>query len=410
MGRLPAPKAWISMALAPFGARLQAMPGWGVRVWMTRSRRSPSPAGTWRTNWPTSGCRRISAPISARGGRFGLWKASNWCTLSLSAATPRIQWVPKQMPTSGMPRQARSTALTRLLRASLRTKARGRWLPVRTTGLPRSASRKPRQEAVKAMVSVPWMMTKPSNSWAEARTREASIRMCSGSRQEESWLKGTSTDSLAIWPSSGTCSSRWSRNRPGARAAGSPLGIMPRVPPVWRRRIVRMRGVYRLGAVPRPPAGPDPVDWNLCMRRIPRYFQMIAGRYLRRLLRKRLSGHQLQAAVETALATLPIQEKLLVREGALRSESLNRQLAWAMAFVAGAVNAGGFLAVSHYTSHVTGVVSSMADELADGDLATALAALAMMLSFLAGAFFCTTLISFGQRRRMRSRYALTLVI
>jgi uncharacterized membrane protein YoaK (UPF0700 family) len=137
---------------------------------------------------------------------------------------------------------------------------------------------------------------------------------------------------------------------------------------------------------------------------------MIAGRYLRRLLKKRLSGQQLQAAVETALATLPIQEKLLVREGALRSESLNRQLAWAMAFVAGAVNAGGFLAVSHYTSHVTGVVSSMADELADGDLATALAALAMMLSFLAGAFFCTTLISFGQRRRMRSRYALTLVI
>ncbi|WP_243322675.1 MULTISPECIES: YoaK family protein [Geothrix] len=145
------------------------------------------------------------------------------------------------------------------------------------------------------------------------------------------------------------------------------------------------------------------------MRRIPRYLQLIAGRYLRRLLRGRLSGRQLQTAVETAIATLPIQEKLLVREGALRSETLNRQLAWAMAFIAGAVNAGGFLAVSHYTSHVTGVVSSMADELADGDLATALAALAMMLSFLAGAFVCTTLISFGQRRRMRSRYALTLV-
>ena len=145
------------------------------------------------------------------------------------------------------------------------------------------------------------------------------------------------------------------------------------------------------------------------MRRIPRYLQLIAGRYLRRLLGARLSGHQLQSAVETALATLPIQEKLLVREGALRSENLNRQLAWAMAFVAGAVNAGGFLAVGHYTSHVTGVASSLADELADGDLTTALAALAMMLSFLAGAFVCTTLISFGQRRRMRSRYAATLV-
>jgi uncharacterized membrane protein YoaK (UPF0700 family) len=144
------------------------------------------------------------------------------------------------------------------------------------------------------------------------------------------------------------------------------------------------------------------------MRRIPRAIQLIVARYLRRLLRNRLDGQQLQAAVDRAIATLPIQEKLLVREGTLRSEALNRQLAWAMAFVAGAVNAGGFLAVGHYTSHMTGVVSSMADELAGGDLTTALAAMAMMLSFMGGAFACTTLISFGQRRRMRSRYALTL--
>jgi uncharacterized membrane protein YoaK (UPF0700 family) len=146
------------------------------------------------------------------------------------------------------------------------------------------------------------------------------------------------------------------------------------------------------------------------MRRIPRTIQVIVARYLRRLLRKRLDGQQLQAVVDRAMATLPIQEKLLVREGALRSEGLNRQLAWAMAFVAGAVNAGGYLAVSHYTSHMTGVVSAMADEVAEGDLVTAGAALAMMLSFLAGAFVCTSLISFGQRRRMRSRYALTLVL
>lgn len=146
------------------------------------------------------------------------------------------------------------------------------------------------------------------------------------------------------------------------------------------------------------------------MRRIPRYLRVITSRYLGRLLRGRLEGNQLQAAVEATLATLPFQEKLLVREGALRSEALNRQLAWAMAFVAGAVNAGGFLAVGHYTSHMTGVASTMADMVALGDLETALAALSMMLSFMAGAFLCTTLISLGQRRRMRSRYALTLVL
>ncbi len=146
------------------------------------------------------------------------------------------------------------------------------------------------------------------------------------------------------------------------------------------------------------------------MRRIPRYLRVITSRYLGRLLRGRLEGKQLQAAVEATLATLPFQEKLLVREGALRSDSLNRQLAWAMAFVAGAVNAGGFLAVGHYTSHMTGVASTLADMVALGDLETALAALAMMLSFMGGAFLCTTLISFGQRRRMRSRYALTLLL
>ena len=146
------------------------------------------------------------------------------------------------------------------------------------------------------------------------------------------------------------------------------------------------------------------------MRRIPRYLRAITSRYLGRLLKGRMDGLQLQAAVEATLATLPFQEKLLVREGALRSESLNRQLAWAMAFVAGAVNAGGFLAVGHYTSHMTGTTSTLADMVALGDFETALAALAMMLSFIAGAFLCTTLISLGQRRRMRSRYALTLLL
>lgn len=146
------------------------------------------------------------------------------------------------------------------------------------------------------------------------------------------------------------------------------------------------------------------------MRRIPRYLRVITSRYLGRLLKGRLEGIQLQAAVEATLATLPFQEKLLVREGALRSDGLNRQLAWAMAFVAGAVNAGGFLAVGHYTSHMTGTTSTLADMVALGDFETALAALAMMLSFMAGAFLCATLISLGQRRRMRSRYALTLVL
>jgi uncharacterized membrane protein YoaK (UPF0700 family) len=59
---------------------------------------------------------------------------------------------------------------------------------------------------------------------------------------------------------------------------------------------------------------------------------------------------------------------------------------------------------------MTGVVSNMADKLAYGDITMAIAALAMMLSFLGGAFVCTSLISYGQRHRMRGRYAFTLVV
>ena len=50
--------------------------------------------------------------------------------------------------------------------------------------------------------------------------------------------------------------------------------------------------------------------------------------------------------------------------GSKRTDSANRHLARYLAFVAGAANAGGFLAVRQYTSHMSGIVSAMADGLA----------------------------------------------
>ena len=50
--------------------------------------------------------------------------------------------------------------------------------------------------------------------------------------------------------------------------------------------------------------------------------------------------------------------------GRERTQNANQQLARHLTFVAGAVNAGGFLAVRQYSSHVTGIVSAMADNLA----------------------------------------------
>jgi uncharacterized membrane protein YoaK (UPF0700 family) len=93
-----------------------------------------------------------------------------------------------------------------------------------------------------------------------------------------------------------------------------------------------------------------------------------------------------------------------------RTPQSNVRLGAALAFVAGATNAGGFLAVGQYTSHMTGIVSSMADNLALGQLRLALAGLAALATFIAGAMTTAVLVNWGRRTRLRSRYALPLLL
>lgn len=95
---------------------------------------------------------------------------------------------------------------------------------------------------------------------------------------------------------------------------------------------------------------------------------------------------------------------------ARRSPRTNLRLGAALAFVAGAANAGGFLAVGQYTSHMTGIVSSMADNLALGEITMALAGLAALGAFLAGAVTTAILVNWGRRMRLRSLYALPLLL
>lgn len=96
--------------------------------------------------------------------------------------------------------------------------------------------------------------------------------------------------------------------------------------------------------------------------------------------------------------------------GRTRTRRANRQLGGALAFIAGATNAGGFLAVRQYTSHMTGIVSSMADDLAVGERAVVLAGLGAVLSFLLGAATCAVLVNHARRRQMHSEYALPLLL
>jgi uncharacterized membrane protein YoaK (UPF0700 family) len=76
-----------------------------------------------------------------------------------------------------------------------------------------------------------------------------------------------------------------------------------------------------------------------------------------------------------------------------RTDDANRRLGQALAFVAGAANAGGFLAVGQYTSHMTGIVSAMADNLALGNVTLVVAGLSSLLAFTTGAATSAMLIN-----------------
>ncbi|MGF6742449.1 YoaK family protein [Paraburkholderia atlantica] len=93
-----------------------------------------------------------------------------------------------------------------------------------------------------------------------------------------------------------------------------------------------------------------------------------------------------------------------------RSTSANRQLGFSLAFVAGATNAGGFLAVRQYTSHMSGIVSAIADQAALGDLRLVLAGIGSLASFLVGAGCSAVLVNWGRRRSLQSQYVLPLVV
>ncbi len=93
-----------------------------------------------------------------------------------------------------------------------------------------------------------------------------------------------------------------------------------------------------------------------------------------------------------------------------RTVSANRQLGVLLAFVAGAINAGGFLAVQQYTSHVTGMLSAMADNLVLGHLGLVLDGAVAVLSFLLGAMCCAMLVNLARRRAIASEYALPLLL
>jgi uncharacterized membrane protein YoaK (UPF0700 family) len=106
---------------------------------------------------------------------------------------------------------------------------------------------------------------------------------------------------------------------------------------------------------------------------------------------------------------MPIQFIQLLTS-AQRSHKTNIQLGAYMAFVAGAVNAGGFLAIARYTSHMSGIISAIGDDLALNDFISVLGGISLLFSFLSGAATTAIIVNWGHRRKIHSEFALPLLV
>ena len=96
--------------------------------------------------------------------------------------------------------------------------------------------------------------------------------------------------------------------------------------------------------------------------------------------------------------------------GLERSIKADIHLGLSLAFIAGAVNAGCFVAINQYTSHMTGIVSSIADGLVLGDIAFALAGFGSLVCFIAGATITEFMVNWARARQLQSEYALPLIL
>ena len=96
--------------------------------------------------------------------------------------------------------------------------------------------------------------------------------------------------------------------------------------------------------------------------------------------------------------------------GSHRTSATNRALGYLMAFNAGAINAGGFMVLNLYTSHMTGFMSMLADHVVLGNTALVLAALGALLAFTAGAAVSAMLVNGARLLGLRSTYALPLLL
>lgn len=95
--------------------------------------------------------------------------------------------------------------------------------------------------------------------------------------------------------------------------------------------------------------------------------------------------------------------------GRNRTRIANRHLAFVLSAIAGAINAGGFLVVGQFTSHMSGILSQMAEDMAIGAVGLLMVGTTSMFFFISGAACSAVLVNWARKRRMEAEYAMPLI-
>ncbi|MGR3721958.1 YoaK family protein [Abyssibius alkaniclasticus] len=91
-----------------------------------------------------------------------------------------------------------------------------------------------------------------------------------------------------------------------------------------------------------------------------------------------------------------------------RTPRSDRRLAYILACIAGAVNAGGFLLLGQYTSHMTGYMSQIADQIVLQNFTLAFQGMMAVALFLSGAICSAFIINWAKAFHPRQRFSLPI--
>jgi uncharacterized membrane protein YoaK (UPF0700 family) len=101
---------------------------------------------------------------------------------------------------------------------------------------------------------------------------------------------------------------------------------------------------------------------------------------------------------------------MLVSQGAMRGEDLDRQLASTLACVAGAINSAAFVAVGFFSANMTGNVSLLSNQVAMFRWGAAAFYLSIVVLFIVGAVVSTLLINEGRRRDFAGIFGMIILM